>query len=66
MYNKILLKKNLTEAYSPHLNASIGTFCAQIGQLFESQWVFEVCMIEKRQIALIEGKCRRYQNSSDY
>ena len=44
MYNKIFLKKNLIEVCSQHLYASFGTFCAQIGQLFEAQWVFEVCL----------------------
>ena len=34
-------EKNLIEAYSSHLYASFGIFCAQIGQLFEAQWVFE-------------------------
>ena len=24
-----------------HLHASFGTFCVQIGRLFEAQWVFE-------------------------
>ena len=33
-----------TEVCSPHLYASFGTFYAQIGQLFEAQWVFEVCL----------------------
>ena len=34
----------LIEACSPDLYASFGTFCVQIGQLFEAQWVFEVCL----------------------
>ena len=33
--------KTLMEAYSPNIYASSGTFCAQIGQLFEAQWVFK-------------------------
>ena len=37
----ILLKKTLIEVYSSHLHASFGTFCVQIGQLFETQLVFE-------------------------
>ena len=43
MYNNIF-KKSLIEVGSPHLYASFGTFCAQIGQFFEAQWVFEVCL----------------------
>ena len=38
------LWQTLMEAYSPNLYASFGTVCVQIGQLFESQWVFEVCL----------------------
>ena len=34
MYKKVRLKKNLY--------GSLGTFCAQIGQLFEAPWVFQV------------------------
>ena len=33
--------KTLIEVCSPHLYASFGTFCVQIGQLFEAQWVFK-------------------------
>ena len=29
---------------SPHLNASFGTLCVKIGQPFEAQLVFEVCL----------------------
>ena len=36
MYNKILLKKTLVENVTSHLYASFGTFCVQIGQLFEA------------------------------
>ena len=36
--------KTLIEVCSPHLYCSFGTFCAQIGQLFLAQWVFEVCL----------------------
>ena len=36
MYDKIFLKINL-EACSPHIHASFGTFCIQIGQLFAAQ-----------------------------
>ena len=37
-----IFEEALKEACSPHLYASFDTFCAQIGQLFEAQWVFEV------------------------
>ena len=33
--------KNLSEFGILHLYASFGTFCVEIGQLFEAQWVFE-------------------------
>ena len=36
--------KTLIEAGSSHLYSSFGTFCVQIGQLFEAQWVFEKCL----------------------
>ena len=32
----------LIEACSPHLYPSFGTFCVQIGQLFEAQRVFKI------------------------
>ena len=35
-------EKTVIEVGSPQLYASFGTFCAQIGQLFEAQWVLEV------------------------
>ena len=44
MYNKIFLKKTLIEFCSLHLYASFGTFCVQIVQFFEAQWVFEKCL----------------------
>ena len=58
MYNKVFLKKTLTyinfcyitEVFSPCLYASFGTFCAQIGQSFEAQWVFEVCLEIKKSL----------------
>ena len=37
MYNTIFLKKTLKEVGSSHLYASFGTFCVQIGHLFEAQ-----------------------------
>ena len=33
--------KSLIEVGSPHIYASFGTFCTQIGQIFAAQWVFE-------------------------
>ena len=48
--------KTLIKVCIPHLYASFGNFCAQIGQLFKAQRVFEVYL--NRQIAVIEGKCR--------
>ena len=38
MYNNIFLKKT----FSPNLYASFGTFCVQISQLFEAEWVFKL------------------------
>ena len=35
----------LIEVCSSHLHASFSTFCDQIDQLFEAQWVFEECLI---------------------
>ena len=40
----------LTEVCSPHLYVSFGTFCVQIGQLFEALW----SIFENRQIIAIE------------
>ena len=61
---KNIFEKNLIKAYSPHLYASFGTFlrpnCSIIRNTV-SIW----SMFENRQIALIEGKCRRFRNSSD-
>ena len=34
---KIIFEKTLIEVGSPHLYASFGTFCVQIGQLFAAQ-----------------------------
>ena len=39
-----IFEKPLLEVCSSHLYASFGTFCVQIAQLFEAQWVFEKCM----------------------
>ena len=48
-------EKTLNKVWSPYLYASFGTFCAQIGQLFEAQWVWY--MFGNGQIAAINGKC---------
>ena len=37
-------EKTLIEVYIPYLYASIGTFCAKIDEVFEAEWVFEVCL----------------------
>ena len=42
MYNSIFLKKTLVEVCIPHLYASFGTFCVQIGQLFKTQCDFKL------------------------
>ena len=39
---QFFFEKNLTEVGSSHLCASFGTFCVQIGQLFEAQWAFKL------------------------
>ena len=39
-----IFEKSFIEVGSSHLYASFGTFCVQIDQLFEAQWVFEKCM----------------------
>ena len=36
-----IFEKTLIEVGSPHLYASFGTFCVQIGQLFAAQWVLK-------------------------
>ena len=60
-----VFEKILVEVCKTHLYASFGTFYAKIGHLFEAQGVFQVCL-KNREIAVIEGKCRRFRNSSDY
>ena len=37
-----ICEKTLIEVGRAHLYASFGTFCVQIGQLFESQWDFKL------------------------
>ena len=53
--------KTLIEVCGPHLHASFGTFCFQIGQLFESQWVFQECKSTnrhfRRKISPISNPC---------
>ena len=44
MHHKIFKKTTYIEVGSSHIYASFGTFCVQIGQLFEAQCVFEKCM----------------------
>ena len=39
-----MFEKTLKEDGSPHLYASFGTFCVQIGQLIAAQWLFESCL----------------------
>ena len=39
-----IFEQTLTEVDSLYLYASFGTFCVQIGQLFESQWASEECL----------------------
>ena len=41
---QINFEKTLMEVDSPYLYASYGTFCIQIGQSFETHWVFEECL----------------------
>ena len=40
-----IFEKTLIEVGSSHIYTSFGTFCVQIGQLLEAQWVIEKCMI---------------------
>ena len=39
-----IFELTLIKDVSLSLYASFGTFCVQIGQLFESQWAFEECL----------------------
>ena len=55
-----IFEKTLIEVGSSHLYASFGTFCVQIGQLFEAQGVYEKCM-KNSKIAVFEGKWRRFR-----
>ena len=43
-YTKKSFEKNISEVGIPHSYASFGTFCAQTDQLFETQWIFEICL----------------------
>ena len=47
--------KPLIEASSSHLYASFGTFCVQIGPLFEAQWVLEKCLKTVKSLFLKEN-----------
>ena len=40
---KYFWKKSI-EFCSSHIYTSFGTFCVQIGQFLEAQWVFEKCL----------------------
>ena len=55
MYIKIFFEKNLIEVGSSHLYTSFGTFCVQIGQLFEAEWVFENCRKTVKSLFLKEN-----------
>ena len=57
MYNFSFFEKTLIEVCSPHLYASSGTFCSQIGQLFETHWVFEVCLEIDKSLLSKENVC---------
>ena len=39
-----IFEQSLIEVGSLHIYACFGTFCVQIGQIFESQWAFEECL----------------------
>ena len=39
-----IFEQALIKIVSLNLYASFGTFCVQMGQLFESQWAFEECL----------------------
>ena len=39
-----IFEQTLIKDVSLSLYASFGTFCIQIGQLFESKWAFEKCL----------------------
>ena len=49
-------------------HASFGTFCVQIGQLqYYTDYSHReyLKILENRQVAVIEAKCRRFRNSSE-
>ena len=56
LYIKMFSEKTLIKVCSLYLYASFGTFCTQIGQLFESQWVFEVCLKIDKLLPLLLSK----------
>ena len=47
--------KMLIEVGSSHLYASFGTFCVQIGQFLEAQWVLEKCLKMVKSLFLKEN-----------
>ena len=56
-----IFEQTLIKDISLSLYASFGTFCFQIGQLFESQWVFQECKSTnrhfRRKISPISNPC---------
>ena len=50
-----VFEKTLIEVCILHLYASFGSFCVQIGQLFETQWVFEECLNMDKSLVLKEN-----------
>ena len=55
-----IFEKAPIEVGSSHLYASFGTFYVQIGQFWETQWVFEK-MFENGKNAVFEGKWGRFR-----
>ena len=50
-----IFDKNILEVGTSNLYASFGTFCVQIGQFFEAQWVFEKCLKTVKSVFLKEN-----------
>ena len=57
---KNFFEQNLTELGSLNLYSSFSLFCIQSGQLFESQWAFEICLSIDKSL-FFEGKYRRFR-----
>ena len=49
-----IFEQSLIEVGSLHIYACFGTFCVQIGQLFEAQGVFERCWKKVKSLFLKE------------